>query len=346
MVGGEQEVVNGKDQETERGARRERSVSVKRMRAARGRLLAGVRACLTVGAVMVAAGAAHSAPNQFVILSDMHRYPPEERQMTRLTEQLLELRPALVVTLGDMDTSWESFGDELIEGNMPQMFQRLLEAGIEIYPCMGNHDSDPRKNEFFCTHEPVINPQFDPEINPMVHDRWCRNHEYWYSWNRWGIHFVVLQTSSVRDKQKMLDWLEDDLCRHVSNPNRFPTVVFLHYARWIICEHRCNGPLYQLLERCPENTVAAVFGGDSHRYRNYPADSNLGIQVYETTAATHWEIPDPEYIVATVHSDRITFHEVDTRSGGPGNTDAVYYPIEGEFDSLEERSDETEAATE
>jgi len=255
--------------------------------------------------------------------------------MTRLTEQLLALRPAFVITLGDMDTSWDAFSDEIVEGNMRQMFHRLVEAGIEIYPCMGNHDSDPRKNEFFCTHDLPINPEFDPEVNSTTHDRWCDNHEYWYSWNRGGIHFVVFQTSSVRDKQKMLDWLEDDLCRHVHNPDRLPALVFIHYARWMICEHACNGPLYELLSRCSQNTVAAVFGGDSHRYRNYPPESNLGIQVYETTAATHWEIPYPEYIIATVHPDQITFEVVDTRTAGQSKTGAVYYPIEGRFSDLD-----------
>jgi hypothetical protein len=289
--------------------------------------------CVWLAAV-VAAGVARAADNQFVILSDMHRYPPEERQLTKLTDALLALRPAFVVTLGDMDTEWGEFGEQPIDGNLPQMFHRLVAAGIGLYPCMGNHDTGTEKTEFFCTHQPPINPEFDAKLNPATHDRWCRDHEYWYSWNRGGIHFVVLQTSGVEDINKMLAWAEDDLCRNASNPDHFPTLIFLHYASWIFCERGCHGALYELLTRCPENTVAAVFAGDSHKWHYYPAEANLGIPVYETTAATHWEIPYPEYIVATVGPRRITFEALDTRTGAPSLNGAFYYPIEGRFGSL------------
>jgi hypothetical protein len=49
-------------------------------------------------------------------------------------------------------------------------------------------------------------------------------------------------------------------------------------------------------------------------------------------------VDNPEYIVATVHPDKVSFDKVDTKTGGPGKTPIVYYPIPGKFTSLDDRS--------
>lgn len=304
------------------------------------RLLSNALAILAV-----AASASFSASNQFVILSDIHPARGAEPQLALLLEQLLELKPEFVVTLGDMngDPEPDAGPDDL--NHAMQLFHRLREAGIEIYPTVGNHDGNPKIN-YICNHTPPMNIEFDPAFNPTVAERWCGRRRFWYSFNRGGIHFAIINSSVSSGRspsgespwEAMRGWMVRDLCEHASNPNRFPTLVFMHHPQWITRDRGCGGPLFRLLSECPDNAVAAVFGGDWHAGWNFPPESNLGIQVYATEASVHLVVDDPEYIIATVHPDRITFEKVDTKTGGRGKTGIVYYPIPGKFTSLDDRS--------
>ena len=105
------------------------------------------------------------------------------------------------------------------------------------------------------------------------------------------------------------------------------------------CDTRAGpGPVYRVLQQCPDHTVVAAFGGDWHVGQGFPPASNLGVHSYATETSAHLVVPDPEYIIATVHPDRITFETVDTKTEGPGKTGLVYYPIPGKFTSLDDRS--------
>jgi hypothetical protein len=305
------------------------------------RRIGGSRICLLVAVLFIAAGVAAAAPNQFVILSDMHTGRGAEPQLTAVSEQLLELKPAFCVTLGDMDGSWSDYpADKVVDGNMAQMFHRLREAGIEIYPTWGNHDGG-RQAQYICNYQPPLDPELDPAHNPEVYQRFCKQDRHWYSFNRGGIHFVIVDSNETdAEWQAEQAWLEDDLCRNVSNPNRFPTLVFMHHPEWMTRDHGSSGPLYQFLARCPNNTIEAVFAGHWHQWENFPPEGNLGIQVYATAATVHLVIGDaPEYIIATVEPHQITFHKVNTITGGPSKTDIVYCPITGRFTSLDDRSE-------
>ena len=306
------------------------------------RLTIGARSLfIALGILAVAASASFSASNQFVILSDIHPARGAEPQLALLLDQLLELRPAFIVTLGDMDGDPEPDAGPDDLNHAMQLFHRLREAGIEIYPTIGNHDGNPKIN-YICNHTPPMNIEFDPAVNPIVAERWCHDRRFWYSFNRGGIHFAIINSNvgpGHAQWEGMREWMVRDLCEHASNPNRFPTLLFLHHPQWMTGDRGCTSrPAYRLLAECPNNTVAAVFAGDWHSGRNFPPESNVGIQVYATEASVHLVVDNPEYIVATVHPDRITFEKVDTKTGGPSKTNIVYYPIAGNFTSLANRS--------
>jgi hypothetical protein len=298
------------------------------------------------------ASASWAAPNQFVILSDIHpnrdpRGGGRIAQMASLTQQLLQLRPAFVVQLGDFcgDPGPEPDLSRLEHG--VQIFHRLREAGIDVYPVMGNHDIEgDSKIRFLCAHDPPFNPELDPTLNRLVYDRWCRDHRYWYSFDRGGIHFVIVDSNArVEERSRgpgesrwdaVQSFLARDLCQVQDSGDRLPTLVFVHNPHYMIgkSKHYETRPLYRVLTKCPDHTVAAVFGGDWHRYQYFAPEENLGVHTYATPPSIHEPVNHPEYIVATVNPDRITFSTVDSIAGGPGTSGAVYHPIPGRFTSL------------
>jgi hypothetical protein len=301
-------------------------------------------ACLfviAVAALIGLVGAAFCAPNQFVILSDMHPARGAEPQLALLLDQITKLKPAFVITLGDMDGDPppDAGPDEL--NHAVQLLRRLRQAGIEVYPTIGNHDGAPKIN-YICATTPPLNQEFDPAVNPEVAKRWCGQHQFWYSFNRGGIHFAIIDSNVGPGNERyaaMRDWMERDLCEHASNPNRFPTLLFMHHPEYMTGDRGYTArPVHALLSGCLDHAVAAVFAGHWHYTQYFPPENNAGVQVYATTASVHVQVDDPEYMVATVHPDRISFEKVDTKTGGPGKTEIVYYPIPGKFTSLDDRS--------
>jgi hypothetical protein len=295
----------------------------------------------TVVALAVAATVALAAPNQFVILSDMHPARGAEPQLALLLEQLVKLKPAFVITLGDMDGDPEPDAGPDDLNHAVQLLRRLRQAGIEVHPTIGNHDGSP-KIRHICQTVPPMNAEFDPAVNPEVADRWCGEHRFWYSFNRGGIHFATINSNvgpSHEQYEKMRQWMERDLCEHAINPNRFPTLLFMHHPEYMTGDRGYTArPAHALLSRCLDHTVAAVFAGHWHYTQYFPPEGNAGVQVYSTEASAHLQVDNPEYIVATVHPDKITFDKVDTKTGGPGKTPITYYPIPGEFTSLDDHS--------
>lgn len=274
--------------------------------------------------------AAHAASTRFVILSDTHPARGAEPQLALLQAQLITLAPEFVIHLGDFE------GGGALPGWMPgaesslQLFHALREAGIEVYPVIGNHDLGGRKHEFICDHRPPLNPEFDAELNAAVHDRWCGARKYWYSFERAGIRFVVLDSNLNAGHpgfEEQLAWFEDELCPADSS-YRTPTVLLMHDVGYFGCDTRSNpGTVYHRLARMPDHPVVAAFGGHWHSGQAFPPENNLGVLVYATEASVHLVVDDPEYIVATVGEDRVTFDTVDTKTGGPGKTGLVYLPI-------------------
>lgn len=141
-------------------------------------------------------------------------------------------------------------------------------------------------------------------------------------------------------------WLQDDLCKHVNNPNRLPTLVFLHHPEYMTGDRGfVSRPLFGVLESCRDaQTVKAVFGGHWHYGQSFPAERNLGADVYAVPVSVHPETRPLEFIVADVHNDQIILTPYDVLTGKPRpDPKPVHYrPIPGQFSNL--RVDEPQCA--
>jgi len=103
-------------------------------------------------------------------------------------------------------------------------------------------------------------------------------------------------------------------------------------------------PLYATLHACPnDQTVRAVFGGHWHYGQNFPAEANLGVQVYAVPASVHPQNRPVEFVVAKVKPDEIIFEPRDSLTGQSRteNKPVEYFPVRGRFGNLRPPSDAT-----
>lgn len=298
-----------------------------------------------------------TGPNRFVILSDLHPHPSAYEQVDTLVERVIALRPAFALVLGDIGGDAPEISTREME-KIRAGFRRLRDAGIEVYPVMGNHDVHPRvegpKVDWFLEQKPTpLNPLFDASKKTPAYEAFERHGPYNYSFNRGGIHFVVVDSNTIPPKGNLEPqreaerkarweiqerWLKDELCGHVNNPKRLPTLVFLHHPEYMTGDREMvSRPLYRVLESCREGqTVKAVFGGHWHYGQNFPADGNLGAEVYAVPVSVHPDSRPIEFIVADVQPDQIVLTPHDVLTGRP-RTDPKplqYRPIPGRFGNV------------
>lgn len=264
------------------------------------------------------AGTESPAPHRFVILSDTQNIEGVD-QMTR---EIIELAPPFVVSVGDVPSSFDP---------RVRHFQRLREAGIEIHIAMGNHDGGPKAA--LRSHLPPY--PFNSQVNPVL--RYVVENKYYYSFNWRGIHFCIVDTCTD-DKEQEYAWLKDDLVRHVNNPERYPTLVFMHYPEWILDQGEGKvGPIHRILSEHPdEHTVKAAFAGHTHKGKRYPPEQTLGIPFYTLhPSAPFGDDEHTEYVIATVDTDRIEFERRVVLDDGKSG-DFVIDPVMGNFKTDED----------
>jgi len=128
-------------------------------------------------------------------------------------------------------------------------------------------------------------------------------------------------------------WMVQDLCRHKNNPNKLPTIVFLHHPEYMTGDRGMESrPLGRVLAACPDqHRLKAVFGGHWHNGENLGRDKSLGIDVYATQATVHGITSPVEFIVAEAGPERLTFQTRDTKTGQPVTSKVIYHPIAGRF---------------
>lgn len=320
--------------------------------------LISVRTGLAMIMVWCSSAAFSRPPNRFVILSDLHPHPDQYETLDRLVEHVVALRPAFVIVLGDVGSDQVPGLSEREIAAIRVSFNRLRSAGIEIYPVMGNHDVHPRveaiKTQWFCSPTPLpLNPILDRSSNTEAAHRFLHGGPYDYSFDRGGIHFVILDSNCVPPQPNWTPerarsdtprwnvherWMADELCQNANHPSRPPTLIFLHHPEYMTGDRRMDErPLYHALRGCEKgHQVKAVFGGHWHYGQNFPPDSNLGVQVYATPASVHPKPERIEFIVAEVSDERITFEPRDSVTGEVRTSDAPvkYAPITGRFGSL------------
>jgi hypothetical protein len=275
-------------------------------------------AFLVLAGTMLPAAVALGAPNRFVILSDTQRI----EGLDQLTREVIDLAPPFVVSVGDVPSAFDPQVDH---------FRRLREAGIEIHIAMGNHDRGPKS--LVRSHLPPY--PLNAEVDPML--RFAVENKYYYSFNRGGIHFVIVDTCTD-DREQEIAWLEADLIHHVNNPDRLPALLFMHYPEWMLGKDgQTGGPVYELLARYPDrHTVKAAFAGHTHKGKCYPLEETLGIPLYTLyPSAPFGDDQHTEYVIATIEPDEIRFERRVVLDDGK-SADFVIQPVQGRFTRLDE----------
>lgn len=264
--------------------------------------------CLTVEAL----------PNEFVIVSDTQNIDGVDE----MTKQIIELEPAFVIAVGDVPSAFDARVD---------CFRRLREAGLDVHIAMGNHDHGPKLLVRSLLPPYPLNREVDPVLRFVVENK------YYYSFNRGRIHFVIVDTCTD-DKEKEIEWLKADLIDHVNNPNRYPSIVFMHYPDWMMRrDDGTGGPVYQVLaEHSEKHTVIAAFAGHTHKGKLYPAEQTLGIPLYTLHPSAPFGADlHTEYVVAKVDPGQIRFERRVVLDDGKSG-DFTIAPLEGKFTNLRE----------
>jgi len=195
--------------------------------------------CLTIGFTARLPAFA----TEIVIYGDSQNNPEVQR---KLVQDILSFKPAIVFRVGDLvdngndPESWKSFKE--IHGGLLQT--------TEYFPALGNHEND----------SPLYFENFR-----FLHNR------RWYSVDRLGIHFVVLDSNSRLDlESEQYKWLKADLAA-IGNATQF-TIAIFHHPLFDVSqghssdEKRLRVILLPLFERYK---VSAVFSGHSHDYQRF-----------------------------------------------------------------------------
>jgi len=161
-------------------------------------------------------------------------------------QTILSFKPAIVFRVGDIVDNgndpehWKAFND--IHGP-------LLKTA-EYFPALGNHEQD----------SPLYFEQF-----PLLHKH------RWYSLDRMGIHFVILDSNSRLDSaSEQYKWLESDLAV-IRDTVKF-TIAILHHPLFDVSEcHKSDEKnlKFILLPLFERYRVSVVFSGHSHDYQRF-----------------------------------------------------------------------------
>jgi acid phosphatase type 7 len=178
-----------------------------------------------------------------VIYGDSQHNP---KMQGRLVQTILSFKAAVVFRVGDLvdrgndQKLWKSFNN--IHG-------KLLRT-TEYFPALGNHDTG---SELFF------------ENFHSLHNR------KWYSIDRQGIHFIVLDSNSKLDlESEQYQWLKDDLSK-VKSTARFVIAIFHHPLFDVSLCHEADEKKLKtvLLPLFKHYGVGAVFSGHAHDYQRF-----------------------------------------------------------------------------
>ncbi len=205
------------------------------------------RFTFVVSLALVGAAAAYGAPKDFnfVILGDRtggHVADVYEE----IVGEVNRLKPDVVVTVGDQI---EGYTEDVATLNRQwdEYWGIADELGAPLYVCPGNHDI----------------------YNDVMLGVWKERarREPCYSFDREGVHFVMLDTGRWESSEKWLaesgyrGWLEADLAKHAKGRL---TIVIYHVPYWYdtLAEGKAD-PLHEIFKTYG---VDAVFNGHYHLY--------------------------------------------------------------------------------
>jgi predicted phosphodiesterase len=197
---------------------------------------------LGVLALAVAAGALvmlrPSGP--IIIFGDSQR---NEDAQLQVAQAVSSQRPSAVFRVGDMTDN----GDDSQQWSTFNLINAPLLKSAEYFPCLGNHENE--------------SPLYF-SIFPRIKNR------RWYSVERQGIHFIVLDSNSdMRVGSAQYCWLLSDL-RRINRFVKYRVAVFHHpifsVGTHITDEKKIRAALAPLLY---QYGIRVVFSGHDHNYQ-------------------------------------------------------------------------------
>lgn len=210
---------------------------------------------------------------EFVVLSDTHYMLPAEdvefesrREQTDRAAHALalveSLDPDFVVHLGDLVQEFP--GREAFDRALDRATEQLAGRSMTWHHVAGNHDVGDKPDPLMPTA-----PTTEDALE-TYHDRFGRS---WYSWERAGIQFVVVNSqllnSSLPEAERQREWLESEL----RDSSAEPALLFSHLPPFVHRETEPSTGHYDnvgrsarewLLELIEETGVAHVFSGHCH----------------------------------------------------------------------------------
>ncbi len=167
----------------------------------------------------------------------------------QVVNAILKLKPSVVFHTGDLVEDGRELKEWLI---FNEITAELLKSA-EFYPALGNHE---RKS-----------PLFFNNFN-------LPNNERWYSLERNGIHFTVLDSNApLNADSEQYKWLKFDL-GSINNRIKF-RVVILHHALFDTAKDKEDekGLKSSLVPLFKRYGVNLVFSGHSHNYQRFFYDN-------------------------------------------------------------------------
>jgi acid phosphatase type 7 len=180
------------------------------------------------------------ASYEFAIYGDSRTGNDIHQQIVNLIQ---EREPEAVFHTGDMVEDGYDPSDWLTFDNIT----RDLQDSSEFFPCLGNHENE---SPFYFAYFGI------PESMR------------WYSANRFGLHFVVLDSNwAIGVGSDQYNWLVDDLTNSTADFN----VVLLHHPIYSVTREDTYYSQLQsvLVPVFQQHNVRIVFSGHEHNYERF-----------------------------------------------------------------------------
>ena len=163
----------------------------------------------------------------------------------KVVQAILVFKPSIVFRVGDNvgdgndPVQWKLFND---------INEPLLKTA-EYFPALGNHE---KESQLYFDNFPLL------------------NHKRWYSVEREGIHFIVLDSNSdLSSGSSQYSWLISDL-KNIKRDIKFKIAVF-HHPIFDVSLHEADEKNLKtvLLPLFKKYGVCAVFSGHDHNYQRF-----------------------------------------------------------------------------
>jgi len=163
----------------------------------------------------------------------------------RVARAILSFKPSVVFTVGDSVND----GNDPIQWKLFNDINEPLLKTADYFPALGNHEKE----------------------SPLYFDNFpFLNHKRWYSIEREGIHFIILDSNfDLRPGSDQYNWLAADL-KGIKGEVKFRIAIF-HHPIFDVGFHEADekGLKPILLPLFQKYGICAVFSGHDHNYQRF-----------------------------------------------------------------------------